>query len=68
MTDSFYVQDTATGLYAAVIPAARPFTPHYELAASYGLDEAARRAEELSGGNPDGFRLVAVESFAFLRT
>jgi hypothetical protein len=61
----FLIQDTATGLWVAACQCAGPLTPNRELAASYGLDEAVRRAEELGNGNPVGFRLVEAESFAF---
>lgn len=60
----FHVMNDATGLYAARIPAAEPFTQHRKLAASYGLGDAIRHAEELRGGNPAGFRLIAAEFFA----
>lgn len=64
----FHIQNADTGLYMAAIPSAHPFTPRIDLAAAYGLEMAARLAEQLAGGKPAAFRLVAIESVDFLRT
>lgn len=64
----YHIQNVATGLYAAAIPSAHPFTPCIDLAAAYGLETAARVAEQLASGKPATFRLVAIESVDFLRT